>query len=977
MDGCRLPLSGGVVTSHDEPVMGAEVALVGRGEELAVLTDALAEGVTGRARVVLLRGEAGIGKTRLLTEALARHTAGAAMAPVVATGQCVDLGTIGAPFAPVRRLLHELGQAVGETDLRRAAGSPAVLATLATLVPELRTDEPVPPGSGDYVAEAVERVIEALSQDHHLVLVIEDLHWADAATLALLRTFASTLRGRHLTLIGSYRGEDLGRGHPLRSVLVELERNRAVTTVELTRLDADGVADQASRLLGREVGPEEAARLVARSEGVPFFVEELVRLGDAPLPSTLRDVVLARVDGLDANPRAVVDVLAVGGVFVAHDVLAAAAQGRPLDLDAGLASAVWAGVIQPEGDGYAFRHALIQEAVYDELLSGQRLALHRAYATVLQARVDGGDAGPAVEAAAHWVAARDDEAAFRATAVALRQARRALAVPTEAQCGERLLALWDKVAPTTRVSAGEFMALAARTVNVIRISGEARRAMRLAEEVLAREGLTTVDRARMELELGLAQVGVQGTEAGLRHVREAERLVAGLDEPDAMRVRSEALALLGGNSRDTTAAPAQAREAARLADLLDDDRLRGMAATAQGIIAERAGDFDEVERLTRKAVSHEADPAMQMVPRANLIDVLTRAGRFADAVQEGRSAYADAVAVGVERGHGVLILSNLAEALIGLGEGEEGRRMARRAWMLLPSDVAFRSFCRRLERRSLFWDDRPAPTEEAEDPADVDLSDDEQEQIGTSRFALEQAVVALLEGPQAQADAGLQRVMTEAAEAMTLPSDQVAGLRVEALPAVLWAAELARRADQGEAARAVLAAVDGDLRVLRRGWKAELARLLRAAVTASSETRTAAWRAAADRAAQDDVERTTRHVVAFQFAGVQALAGDAAGAAETFAAIARDAPGHGCARLGRWARRGGAFEARGRAGADELTAREREVLGLVAQGLSNPEIARVLFISPKTASVHVSAILGKVGARSRAEAAAWYTAASR
>src|SRR5690606_14262635 len=132
---------------------------------------------------------------------------------------------IGAPFTPVRRLLHDLYLAVGDEAFRGAAGTATVVATLGMLLPELQDGAAAPPPTGaDYVAEAVERMVENLSQEHHLVLVLEDLHWADTATLSLLKTLAVTLRGARVLLVATYRSDDVGRGHPLRDVLAELDR---------------------------------------------------------------------------------------------------------------------------------------------------------------------------------------------------------------------------------------------------------------------------------------------------------------------------------------------------------------------------------------------------------------------------------------------------------------------------------------------------------------------------------------------------------------------------------------------------------------------------------------------------------------------------------------------------------------------------------------------------------------------------------
>ena len=284
------------------PASASAAVMVGRRAELDALLAAFDLGAVGHPRAVVIRGEAGIGKTRLIQEFLAAVAVAPAATDVrlvVATGQCVDLGPIGAPFTPIRRLLHELYTAVGAEAVREAAGSPAVVATLGTLIPELAGENAaLPPGGADYVSEAIERLIENLSSECHLVLVIEDLHWADAATLALLKTLAVTLRGSHVTMVMTYRSDDVGAG--IRCARCSPSSIAAVSSrrLEVARLSPDDVAEQARLILGRPADAAALRSIVGRSEGVPFFVEELIDLAGGALPDTLRDVVLARVDRL-------------------------------------------------------------------------------------------------------------------------------------------------------------------------------------------------------------------------------------------------------------------------------------------------------------------------------------------------------------------------------------------------------------------------------------------------------------------------------------------------------------------------------------------------------------------------------------------------------------------------------------------------------------------------------------------------------
>ena len=267
------------------PALASSPRMIGRRAELDTLLEAFDDGVTGHPRTVIVRGEAGIGKTRLVQEFLAEASGRArrGLPLVVAIGQCVDLGPIGAPFGPIRRVLRDLHAAVGTDGLREAAGSPAVIATLAALVPGIADDAVAGEERPGEFAEAIEVLLESLSGDRHVVVVIEDLQWADAATLALLKTLASTLRGRHLTIVATYRSDDIDRFHPLKPVLAELDRTRTIIRVEVGRLSPEEVAEQVAQLATADRDLRDVDELADRSGGIPFLVEELVDLGDRGL----------------------------------------------------------------------------------------------------------------------------------------------------------------------------------------------------------------------------------------------------------------------------------------------------------------------------------------------------------------------------------------------------------------------------------------------------------------------------------------------------------------------------------------------------------------------------------------------------------------------------------------------------------------------------------------------------------------------
>ena len=402
------------------PALPSSPRMIGRHSELAALLEAFDDGTGGRPRTVVVRGEAGVGKTRLVQEFLALvatdhfeagHPSPASAeegdaAPVVAFGQCVEIGPIGAPFGPIRRVLRDLHDAVGTDALREAAGSAAAIASLAALVPgiaETTAEHDDPAGA---FAEAIEVLLEGLSRRRHVVVVLEDLQWADAATMALLKTLASTLRvagsrssrpTAPTTSIASIRS---GRCSPSSTA-------RAPSSASRRRPSAPRRSPSRSRSWRDGLDPRVVEALAERSGGIPFLVEELVDLGDRALPDTLRELVLARYARLGDDGQQVVRTMAAGGMHVDHDVLAAVA---PLDesaLDLAVREAIDTRVSLADGAGYSFRHALTREAVHGEMLPSERVRVHRRYAEYL-ARPRRRLPRRRVSAVAeHWLAARD------------------------------------------------------------------------------------------------------------------------------------------------------------------------------------------------------------------------------------------------------------------------------------------------------------------------------------------------------------------------------------------------------------------------------------------------------------------------------------------------------------------------------------------------------------------------------------------
>jgi predicted ATPase len=276
------------------------------------------------------------------------------------------------------------------------------------------------------------------------LLIVEDLHWADRSTRDLLAFLAASLRSGRV--VGSFRSDELDRLHPLRRLLAELARNRRVVRLELPRFSRAELAEQLAGLLGADPSARLVDHVHARSEGNPFFAEELLLAGADPgvLPPSLQEVLLARVVRLGRGTQQLLRVAAAAGPGATQPLLAAVTGLDDQQLFAGLREAVDQQLLVPEpsgGGGYVFRHALLAEAVYGELLPDERVRLHTALAGALEAGLEAGEA-PASRAARlayHWSAAGDPPRALAASLAAAAAAERVYAF-AEAQLQlERIL----------------------------------------------------------------------------------------------------------------------------------------------------------------------------------------------------------------------------------------------------------------------------------------------------------------------------------------------------------------------------------------------------------------------------------------------------------------------------------------------------------------------------------------------------------
>jgi len=912
--------------------------LVGRDAELAALEAALADSVRGAFRAVVVSGEAGIGKSRLVRDFAERSASRA----LVVTGQAADSGSGPVPFAAIAAVLRELRVSIGADE--RLDGARESLARLDEVV-ERREHE----GDGE-VLEAFHRAISRLLEDvarlRPLVVVLEDLHWADGGSLAFIRHLFGTVRGVPLLLVMTYRDDDVARHHPLRGLLMELDRARSVERVGLRRLDESGVAALAEAILGHRLDPVELGSVVERTEGVPFYVEEVVCCLDEELPTSLRDILLYRYAQLDASTQAVLRAVAAGGTAVRHSLLSAVVDLAERDLDAAVRQAVEAQILIVEDDGYRFRHALMREAVYGELLPGERLRLHTGYATALSTRKP--TAAVLAEIANHWWMARVPDRALETAVAAQGAALRAWAPSTAAQLGERALELWEQVDDPATIAGVPRHELLRRTANALRDDGLVVRALEFARE--AAEAWPADDRAGYAAALG-----------------EVAEILSETGGPGSLELLERALALLEPGEADS----ARARlllEKARTLMLLG----RFAEAIAVATDAHDTGMRAERPVVASHALSIRGVCRVQVVDRGGLED-LERARVLADGdfpalmryhvnASESHLAvedYESALRIAEEglarsREYGGPISStyvgaNVVEALMYLGRWERA--------LDLIDDIAdrigpsiFKVWIQERLLWILIWSGRLGEAE-AIVRANRALFDRTIKVDIQSRGPIT-SDIALLALHRGDIDEALAVI------GYLVDGERSAFMRNE-LP-LLWTA--ARVLAAARASRAV--DVEPYRATLER-YRASPSHPLWSALFAA-ELGEAPWEPILDMHGPAHIRPYARMRL-----GARVLAdGDRASARGHLALAIEEA-----ARIGAGLIVDEASALLADAGLSPkasdhlLTPREEQVLALIAEGLTNAQIASRLFISVKTVSIHVSAILRKLGVSSRTEAA--------
>jgi ATP/maltotriose-dependent transcriptional regulator MalT len=983
---------------------------IGRRAELASLATLLGQAAERVPAFALIGGEAGVGKTRLVRE-LTGSAAGLGF--LVLTGQCVELGAEGLPLAPLVDALRTLSRVMPPDELAGVLGPAGT--SLGRLLPELTPGADGPGGGAagadlhkSQLLEMVLGLLDRLSTRQPVVFGIEDLHWADQSTLDLIAFLVRSLRDSRVLVLATYRSDELHRRHPLRPLLASWERMRSAGHLELQRFDRDEVTAQLAAILGREPAPDAVDAIFDRSGGNAYLVEELAGAtldgGDpADLSPTLRDVLLSRVDALSPDTQRLLRTASVAGRTVPDRLLAAVAGIGETEFFAGLREAVENHLLEvdPRGQGYAFRHALTRDAVYEDMLPGERVQLHAAYGAALarDPGLAGDEAALPAALAYHWYAALDLP---RALPAAIDAASSALAsyAPAEAlRHLERAQEIWPRVDDAPQRTGLDQVELSARAAEAAYRSGALDRSRSLLARALAQlpAGTDPVRRALLLERYSMTQRDGGRTLEAVASLEEALRLLPADETSHAHAGMLASLSAVLMRAADMERAAEVARRAVTAAQAAGDGGAQAEAEITLGSTRSYLGPAEAGLESLRSGVRLALDadiPATALRGYINLSDVLELLGRHAEAAQTARDGLELALRTGLARTFGSYLIGNQAEPLLRLGEWAEVDRLVSEALTELPEGV-FGATLEELQTELTALRGRY-------DDAARRLRDARRLVGGTAdvQFAqplhFSEAMIALGRGDLAAARqaiaAGLASTPLSWAARYAWPLVWL-GLRIEA-------DEATRYRDRREAVPAAVRERVTDLTGLAGQLPAETPPARGYQALAAAEQARAdgpggpggpaawaaaveAWRAAAEpyplsyallRQAEEATETGDRELAARAVQEAHTLAG-------RLGATPITAEAEALARRARLSMNGPAGPPEPEAAevpsspADELarfglTEREREVLALLAAGQSNPEIARTLFISAKTASVHVSNILAKLGVSGRVEAAA-------
>lgn len=947
----------------------ASPRFVGRGAELEALRAAFARAQAAQPTVVLVTGDAGIGKTRLVAELAADLPAR------VLVGACARIGEDGPPYGPLLPALRDIGALTAAPDEPEPGG-------LAGQT-----------GRAWFFQTAVDR-LAAESRHEPLVLVIEDLQWSDRSSRDLLDFITRCLGPSPLLVLVTVRTDELRRGDPVQAFLGELGRHERVERVELTGLEEPVAVELLGSLLDAAVPGADLAALARRADGNPYFLEELAsasRRGER-LPGSVRDIVQARVTGLPTEATSVLAAIAVLGRRSDEMLLRGLTGLQPGSLDAALRMLGERRLVDVDetAETWGFRHALVAEAVYADLAPAERRRLHLAAAGQARRR-PADDAQATAEVAHHLLRAGAHRDGLVASIRAARAAERVYAYPEASRHWAHARSALERVSLDDRPPEADPLVLLECHADAAARAGDPVLAVQLEGQLLA-----ALDAAgdRLAIAASRSRLASHRWDAGddAQVVATSAAAVDDLADLPPSQVHAAVVArharLLMLQSRLAEAAPIADR-AVELARAHAPELEPATRITRGAIVAGLGRTEDGIAELHAGLHLARRERQPDEIARAllNLDYAYWSAGRLREALDLALEGVAEVRAMGLQSAFGGILLGNAAEKLFLLGDWQAAA--ARFAEAEVDRSIGMGGIDLRTSAAELAVARGDGAAAERLLRAAISLSGAVESGTTTVRLRLVEAELAIWQRRVPDALRAL-----EAGSAALAPEDRATFLPRLAALAIRALAEQAIVDRATRAGDAAVAAARERGRALREtvedlGHDATggAASTAFTAMAIAEWTRLdgapdpAAWARAA--AAFDEIgspypaayarfrqaeaalaTRRPRVEVATLLGEVDAVTSrlDARPLAAELEALARRA------RI----RPSSADPIPPQpAGLDHgLTPREREVVALVANGRTNRQIAEALFITEKTAGLHVSNILAKLAVGNRVEAAA-------
>lgn len=955
---------------------------VGRDASFSALLDRLDKAIEGNGRLLLLGGDAGVGKSRLIRDL--KHAAGTRELRII-EGRCSSTES-SVPYAPLMdalrfRISRGESAAVGEVlgPLR---------AVLAPLFPQLAANAAAsePPGERERPFDLIFRVLARLSADEPMLLILEDVHWADPTSLDLLHHLAHRAPSLKMLIIVTYRTDELHATHPLRKLLGAMARDRVGEDMRLLPLTPEDTAEMLRRMLGAEPDAAFASAIWRRAEGNPFFVEEIVSVlaenGTAtpdatgaaalerlPLPTTVSEAIISRVDALGPSALEVLSAAAVMGRTVEFEDLRGVLGMSELELLEIVEQLVAHQLLREEKsegpDCYAFPHALMQEAIYESIISRRRRVLHRRVAEVLEMR-SRRHSTRLDELAYHFRLGGDRERALEYARLAGDEAVRLRAWDDAAEHYERALA---------------------------------------SLEELADEGFNTADL----LERLAAVAWRQSRQAAVKHyAEEALRIRRSLGQTEESVRLLRRLALLRIEEGDTEGAGEALDEALRLIGDTESDQL-GAVYDDLGRLSMERGDLHRAESLLTHGLSlasrdsHGAEEVLALVSLGELSVLgghveagVARLDVALALLREGRRLPFERLTRVYGDGVRTLILAQ--EYSRALEWADSARQLCQRQGVV-GMDAHFRSMRAVILTISSGEEDTLQEASEAVTElrrtgraelrnalrvlgfihrarGDLDAARaayEEAIQLGERGRPVGLALVALAEGHSHEAAAILEDAIQAIPPTQPLMARQLLPHAVEALIA---AGRIGDARSLVEQSPPIPDAVAGMAQLLQARGMVQMAEGSPRGAVEDLAAAAQAWEEKGNRLESRRASVALLEAMLSAGATTEALSLGRTLLEE----LGRPLLPREREIVRRLLRRAGvrtrpdAMAPRDLAeGKPRLTTREEAVLREVAEGRTNREIAAALGIAEKTVSIHVSHILAKLGCRTRTQAARFVT----